>query len=143
MTRPRQKPTPASEATPSLWNPRDHVSLKTTVSLKNQTSQAPALVGLGHITRWLDQGITLELPPKACARGHHFEGLLEVVHSEDKDAFRLEFTARVAQTTALESGIEVELEFIQFSETNWDQILALFEQRQEEILQFLLQARGA
>lgn len=90
------------------------------------------------------KGLVIDAPPNTCAMGHNVT--LEI-HTENVPADKeVHFgsTCKVISKEVTEEKREIiELQLVQFEETNWSALKAIFSKRQDEILEFFEAVKGA
>ena len=127
---------------PVLIDPADYRPTLLSASLFNTTSgqelglmSGDARNGIS-IVQILDQGLTLEIPARQCARGHAV--LIEIFREQSASRELLfKATAKVVTIVDLGARIAIELHWRQYSREAWAQFLELTQRRQNEVARFL------
>lgn len=125
----------------SLFNPDDFQSIDLRVYLQNlATNDIVRDDGKISILEFGDRTLTLSLPRSMCESGQHFiMNVYRPVKSGSENlALFFSSTVKVEVLTEHEEGMaSAKLRLLQFDKKGWDNLLELFNSRQEEIMKFL------
>src|SRR3989338_7380544 len=137
--------------TDDLINVNDFQSMELKISMLNTTSQTDVkddtkkieLAKLDgsytpsiKLVEFLDKGMQLEVPARACSKGHILLLNFKVLNSSKN----IEFSAsvRVLEIKPLINGNEsIVVNLLKYDQTAWNNLQQLFNNRQEEINDFL------
>lgn len=142
------EPIDASE----VYNSADFKSFELDIFFRNNTTHTEANEGV----KLLETGeklVILELPPKCCNLQHNV--MIEIYRKEPrpknapksakppKPELLLNATGKVAECETQDDGtLRATLKLVQFEEKQWNDLLGVYEKRQEEINRFLESVRG-
>lgn len=135
-----------------VYNPADFKSFELDIFFRNNTTHTEANEGV----RLLETGektVILELPPKCCNLQHNV--MIEIYRKEQpsknaprnakpqKPELLLNATGKIAECETQDDGTQrATLKLVQFEEKQWNDLVGIYEKRQEEINRFLESARG-
>lgn len=95
------------------------------------------------LVQFLEKGLVLEVPIKACSKGHN---LIIDVHAKDfggRPNFKFSATGKVEEHQSFLSDTEqITVTFLQFNEADWKVLTGSVASRQEDIMNFFLAAKG-
>jgi hypothetical protein len=132
-----------------LFDPKDFRGIQIKVEVFNRTSgtqinswgtespEAPVVTPV----EFMERGMKLSMPIKSCSLGHHLVMKIESTRENKSAAMAVTGLVKNIQNFD-ETFILVEVEWLQFEIKDWESILAIFRDRQEEIMQYLIQVRG-
>lgn len=94
-----------------------------------------------RIVEFLENGLVLEMPQKACAKGHSL--VIHVRVDRIKGVLKFDTTSKVVEIEKQPSGEElVTTQFVQFKEEEWKMFQELYSGRQNEIFEFFQAVKG-
>ena len=128
-----------------VFNPADFVSLRLGISLQNLTTRTTvtnsrkiSIIEIG------DRSLTFEMPMGSCNIQHSVLFEISKIDAKTKKFTPLfKATGKVSDFEKLEDArVRVVVDMIQFDERGWNDFLSIFNNRQEEITQFLAAVKG-
>lgn len=128
----------ASSFDPALFQPiRLFVRFKNLVSDTEVTPDLVQLIELGELS------LVFEVPQKVCSQGHSILiTIWETKRNPDATFKILEATGKVVSSEPLEEGrLRAELQLLQYEHEDLQKLHFLFNQRQDEISEFLNRTR--
>lgn len=126
-------------------NPNDFESIRVYVKFKNLTTNTEVLEPTrSALVESGPELLVLDLPKASCNAKHNV--MVEVYYKESAKAnAKLAFSAtgKVRSIQKEEDErLRTEIDLIQFDEEGWKRFMKIFEQRQEDILNFFQQVKG-
>ncbi|HUP56587.1 MAG TPA: hypothetical protein VM598_03985 [Bdellovibrionota bacterium] len=121
--------------TEELIRASDFRSIELKIRFTNSTSRTLTESGV-RLIEFTERGLALEVPKASCAQGHNLA--IEITRVDVPDSEPMQLTGKV------ESFVEqrADVGLVQYDEKKWEDLQALFNRRQEEILAFISSTRG-
>jgi len=127
-----------------VFNPADFESIKADIKFKNLTSglNEAARSPQVQLLEVLPQGLIVSVPSKRCAFGHHVD--LDITVESQGKSVHFQGTAKVVTHDKEDHESDrIGVEFMQLNLNEWNNFLAVFGQRQNQIEAFFKGVKGS